>query len=676
VAKYVPNQRPEQITLALTIFLGAFLLFFVQPMIARQLLPTFGGAASVWMVCLLFFQTSLLVGYCYAHLLRIYYSPKKQALIHCSLVAISLVWIWFSWGASPLNARVDSPLVRLMLQLGSTLGLPFVLLAGTSPLVQHWYGLRSTQPYRLYALSNLGSLLALLAYPFLVEPHWSNTEQFHGWFAGLGLYLGMCLIILKQYFSFSELQAATKVFRANSLDRTYWTALSACGAIMLVSSSSALTREVGPIPFLWILPLALYLVTFILCFDKPDWYRRSVFFPLFVGSLVALVILYNSTLSFPAEMAIHSLVLFSTCMICHGEMMRLRPESDQLTEFYLFLSFGGVVGSVFVNVIAPALFNDYYEYQIAILIALLLVSHLAIASVTRFTKSLRTLSLALAILLTGLFLNSETEEEHVEKLAAYRGFYGLLEVLEVQPNTPGAHRRLYSDDIEHGSQLISDEYRRIPITYFSDRSGVGQAFLNYQKPNRNVGVVGLGAGTLAAYGNSGDVFRFYEINPDSIEIANRYFTYLSDSKADVKVIPGDARLRLEEDLAAGQRFDILVIDAFNGDAIPTHLITAEAWDLYWKLLDPEGILIINSSNDYLDMIPVVQHHNQRMNRHELIQIISGNDDAWDINVASWLLQTANQDFLSVISQRGRPPQSDKPPVEWTDEKFSALEILY
>jgi hypothetical protein len=363
-------------------------------------------------------------------------------------------------------------------------------------------------------------------------------------------------------------------------------------------------------------------------------------------------------------------------MICHGEMVKLRPDSDQLTEFYLFLSLGGVIGAIFVNVIAPALFSDYYEYQIAILLSLLLASHIAIASLTRFVKSLRTLSIAFAIALVGFFLNAEAKEDHVKKLAAYRGFYGLLEVFEVAPNTRGAHLKLYSDEIEHGSQLVDDEYRHIPNTYYSHQSGVGKALLNYQKPNRRVGFIGLGAGTLAAYGNPGDVFRFYEINPDCLKVANRYFTYLSDSKADVEVILGDARMSLEAELASGARFDVLVIDAFSGDAIPSHLITAEAWDLYWRLLNEDGILAVHLSNDYLDLIPVVQHHNQRINRRELVQVFNEDDDGWDINAASWLLETANRRVLSEIGQLIQPPRTGKYPVEWTDEKSSVLGLFY
>jgi hypothetical protein len=629
------------------------------------------------MVCLLFFQASLLLGYCYAHLLRIYCSPKRQALIHCSLVAIGIVWTWFSWNSPHFSPELDIPLVRLILRLGSTIGLPFVLLAGTSPLVQHWYGLGSKQPYRLYALSNLGSLLALLVYPFLIEPNWGNTEQFHGWLAGLGLYLGMCLVLLKQYFPLSEQQTAAKIFQANSRDRIYWTALSACGAIMLVSSSSVLTRKVGPIPFLWILPLAVYLLTFILCFDQPKWYRRKFFFPLFVGSLTALMILYNSYLPFSTKVVIHLLVLFSACMICHGEMVRLRPGSDQLTEFYLFLSLGGVVGAIFVNVIAPALFSDYYEYEIAILLSLLLASHVAIASRARFVKLLHALSLAFAIILVGLFLSVERIPDHIKKLAAYRGFYGLLEVYEfVDPDPRGTHRKLYCDDVKHGSQLVDDEYRHTPNSYYSHSSGVGKALLNYKKPNRQVGFIGLGAGTLAAYGNPGDVFRFYEINPVSLEIANQYFTYLLDSKAEVKVILGDARLSLEEELASGQRFDVLVIDAFSGDAIPSHLITAEAWNLYWQLLNEDGILVIHLTNKHVDLIPVVQHHNQRINRHELVQVVNEGNAGWDIEPASWLLETANRRFLGDIEQETQSPKTDRFPVEWTDEKFSVFELFY
>jgi hypothetical protein len=363
-------------------------------------------------------------------------------------------------------------------------------------------------------------------------------------------------------------------------------------------------------------------------------------------------------------------------MVCHGEMVRLRPDSDRLTEFYLFLSLGGVIGAIFVNVIAPSLFSDYYEYQIAILLCLLLGSHVAIASISRFVKSLRMLSLAFAVVLIGLFLNAEEKEDHVKKLAAYRGFYGLLEVFEVDPNSQGTHHKLYSENIEHGSQLVGDEYRHIPNTYYSHRSGVGKALLSHQKPNRQVGFVGLGAGTLAAYGNPGDSFRFYEINPDSLEVANRYFTYLSDSKAEVKVILGDARLSLEEDLASGQRFDALVIDAFSGDAIPSHLITAEAWDLYWRLLNEDGILAVHLSNEYLDLIPVVQHHNQRINRHRLVQVVNDDDDPWDINAANWLLETSNRRFLDDIGQQAQPPQTDKIPVEWTDEKSSVLELFF
>jgi len=671
----VPSRRSDRITLALTIFLGAFLLFFVQPMIARRLLPEFGGAASVWMVCLLFFQTSLLLGYCYAHFLRIYFSPRWQTLVHCGLVAIAIIWTWSSWESAPIGAQWEIPLLRLMAQLTSTIGLAFVLLAGTSPLVQHWYGLASQRPYRLYALSNLGSLLALLAYPFMIVPNWGCTDQFHAWSAGLLLYLALCLSISTRYSAYSERGTAPRIFRAGTRDRLYWTALSACGSMILVSASCALTRAAGPMPFLWILPLSAYLITFILCFDRPRWYRRRIFFTLFAVSATALMALNNSRLPFSFEIAIHTLALFATCMVCHGEMVRMKPASDQLTEFYLFLALGGVVGALFVNLVAPVLFDDYYEYPFAVLLALLLASAAATASLPRFAGALRLLSIAFAVVLSGLFLRTEELEDHVRMLAANRSFYGLLEVLQVQPNTRGAHNRIYSDDIEHGSQLVSEEYRHIPITYFSYQSGVGKALLNYRKPNRRVGIVGLGAGTLAAYGNPGDLFRFYEINPHTVELANRYFTYLRDSKADVEVVLGDARLSLEEDAASGQHFDILVLDAFTGDAMPAHLLTAEAWDLYWRLLGDDGILAINVSNDFLDLIPVVQYHNVSGGRRELVQVLTGGDDGWNINAANWLLETENRRFLSAVEQEVHPPQTDKRPIEWTDEKFSMLQLL-
>ncbi len=671
----VPRRRLDRVALALTIFLGAFLLFFVQPMIARRLLPEFGGAASVWLACLLFFQASLLLGYCYAHGLRIYSSPKRQILIHCGLVAAAIAWTGFSWGSLSLGMEWEIPLVRLMAQLIASIGLPFVLLAGTSPLVQHWYGLAHEQPYRLYALSNLGSLLALLAYPFLIVPYWGQTDQFHAWLVGLVLYLVLCLSNLRRYAAFSEREAAVRIFRASGRDRLYWTALSACGAMVLISSTCALTRAAGPMPFLWILPLSAYLITFILCFERQEWYWRKAYFPLFVASSTALMALNNAGLSFELSIALHTLVLFSTCMVCHGEMVRMKPESAQLTEFYLFLSLGGVAGAVFVNVIAPAVLDDYYEYPFAVLLSLLLASRAATASLPRFAKPLRALSLAFALVLGGLFVKTEELEDHVRVIAADRSFYGLLEVLEVGPNTRGAHHRIYSDDIEHGSQLTGEEFRHVPITYFSYQSGVGMALLNYQKPNRRVGIIGLGAGTLAAYGRPGDRFRFYEINPQSLEMANRYFTYLRDSKAEVEVILGDARLRLQGEVDSGRRFDILVLDAFNGDAVPAHLLTAEAWDLYWRLLDENGVLAINVSNNFLDLVPVIQHHNQRSGRRELVQVVTEGDDGWNINAASWLLESANRQFLSQIGHGAQTPSSEKRPVEWTDEKFSMLELL-
>ncbi len=671
------NPESGRLVSALTIFLGAFLLFFIQPLVARQLLPSFGGAASVWLSCLLFFQLFLLLGYCYAHVLRVLFAPVLQGAIHICLIIFCIALTLFNGPILTSDVGTTNPQTEIALKLSAGIGLPFILLAATSPLVQNWYSLSSQNPYRLYALSNAGSLLALLSYPFLIEPGFTITEQFNFWIIGISIYLMLSAIILKSLLPHTGRQINQPLFRENSISRIYWVSLSACGALLLLSTTNELIREAAPIPLLWVLPLSVYLITFIICFDKPRWYRRPPYFSLFGISLIVLTILYESDteLVLVIQIFVYCLVLFSGCMICHGEMVRRRPNSDQLTEFYLFLSAGGVIGAFIVNMLAPFLFSGYYEFEVAIILTVLLGSHSAIASRTSFVKPLRILAVSAASFLF-LFFAGFDKSGTAEELSSSRSFYGVLNVVELQADTPAAHNKLFNDNISHGSQLTGEEYRHIPNTYYSYQSGVGKTLLNFRKKHRRVGIVGLGAGTIAAYGNEDDQFRFYEINPAVLEIANSYFTYLRDSKADITIVEGDARLSLAQDLANGYVFDILIIDAFSGDAIPTHLLTAEAWQLYWKLLNENGVLAIHLSNKYIDLIPVVQFHNDRQGNTRLVQIDNEDDPSWDINAASWLLQTSNRPFLAGIKEAVLPPITDKQPMLWTDEKAAILGLLY
>ena len=665
------NQKPFQALLALVIFTGAFLLFFIQPLIASQLLPHFGGAASVWLACLLSFQTFLLLGYSYAHLLRTYCSPRSQSLIHFSLLALSLVWTWIRWSSTTADINLDRPMISLALSLSLSIGFPFILLSATSPLVQNWYGLKNDSPYRLYALSNIGSLLALLTYPVGVEPEFTISAQFNGWMMGLIVYLCLGLIIVWRLSPLQEKQTTIAIFRASRQNRLYWTALSACGAMILLTTTNVITREVAPIPLLWIPPLALYLLTFIICFDKPAWYHRPTFFSFFGLSLIYLIFFYDDDLFVPlaGQIFVYLLLLFTACMICHGEMVRRRPDTEQLTEFYLFLALGGVLGALLINVVAPNIFLDYHEYELTILATILLGSFTATSSMRRFAMPLRLLALSIAGFMTLVFMGIIAGNHPYTEIASYRDFYGVTRVAERPGGDDKIFRKLYHDKINHGSQITNAPHRHFPTTYFSYHSGIGVTMINHQKPNRKVGIIGLGVGVLATYANPGDQYRFYEINPLMMEIADEYFSFLADSRADIVTIEGDARLTLEHDQRDGYRFDIIVIDAFSGDSIPTHLLTEEAWHLYWQLLEDDGILAIHLSSKYIDLIPVVQWHDNQQPQKQLIYFHNDYDSDWDIKSATWLVQTGNQDFLRRVEKRsGPPPETSKEPVQWTDEK--------
>ena len=680
------RHKSFQYILALTIFVGAFLLFFVQPFVARELLPVFGGAASVWLACLLFFQTFLLFGYCYAHVLRLCCSPLWQCVSHLTLLSASLLWMLLGpEGLVFENLESGNPVLSVLVILTIKIGAPFLLLAGTSPLIQHWFSLDNDQPYRLYALSNVGSLLALLSYPF-VESVMTLTDQFVCWVSGLVAYLVFMVAILYRLSSMTGArtkQTTVEIFQAAYRHRFIWTALSACGAMMLLSTSNALIREVAPVPMLWVLPLAVYLCTFILTFDKAEWYSRSACFSLLFLSMVALLVMFEAEddWSLSVQISIYCLVLFFSCLVCHGEMVRLRPEKEQLTEFYLFLSLGGVLGALFVNFLAPIFLDVYFEFEIATVLTVLLASQVALSSIianlsNKRVMQWRILSLTPTLALMLFFLIPGESNQLVRELVTSRNFFGASRVTEFSPGSLGGFRSLSSDGINHGSQLTHEKYRQVPTTYFSYRSGVGIALLNHRKPGREVGIIGLGTGTLAAYGNPGDHFRFYEINPTVIDIAQQYFTFLEQSEAEVSVVKGDARLMLKKDLENGQKFDILVIDAFSGDAIPTHLLTEEAWNLYWRLLKDDGILAVHLSNKYLDLVPVIRYHNEQQDDLILVQVDSEEEPSWDINSASWLIQTGNRSFLQKTQSKLGWPGTEKPPLRWSDEISSVVGLFY
>ncbi|MBL0124737.1 MAG: fused MFS/spermidine synthase [Betaproteobacteria bacterium] len=611
---------------ALTIFVSAFLLFLIQPVIAKQILPWFGGSAAVWTTCLVFFQCALLAGYFYSDLTTRKLSARRQAILHVALIAIALLLLPIIPDAAWKPQGDEQPSIRILLLLAATIGLPYFLLATTSPLVQAWFS-RSypdASPYRLFALSNLASMLALIGYPFLFEPWISTRQQAVGWSAGFGLFAA--LIAASAWFG---LRSTSEAIAADATDipvpeaiaippapaikqKLMWILLSALGSILLLAVSNHLTQNISSIPLLWLAPLVLYLITFILCFDakvgEAGWYQRKLFVPLLAVAIVAMAwTLADKDMHFKLywQIGLFLTGLFVACMFCHGELVARKPHPAYLTTFYLMVSVGGALGSMLVGVVAPLTLPAYFELEIAIV----LLAALATATLwKRFHIGFVGIGAMVCVftILAAIYTVKEFREDVV---LMTRNFYGTLRVKEYTPADRENHKRsLVHGAILHGEQYLYPPYNRAATTYYKAKSGVGRILLLMERRNpdapRKVGVIGLGTGTIAAYGNKVDTVRFYDINPQVVTIANREFTYLKDTPAKVEISLGDARLNLEREPA--QNFDVLAIDAFSGDSIPVHLITLEALDIYRKHMKPDGVIAFHVSNRFLDLKPVVQ----------------------------------------------------------------------
>ena len=610
---------------AFTIFVAAFLLFLVQPIIAKQLLPWFGGSAAVWTTCLVFFQCMLLAGYFYADWTTRRLTAKRQACVHLVLIVVALLLLPIIPDVSWKPGGEEEPGLRILLLLTVTIGLPYFLISTTSPLVQDWFSRSNpgTSPYRLFALSNLASLLALLGYPFLIEPWVATRHQALSWSVGFVVYAFLMGALAWQRFrgrTADLTQSQTANPHDNSAwdtpppsarDKLSWIALSGMAAVFLLSISNHLTQNIASIPLMWVFPLALYLLTFILCFAAKDsgqgWYRRKWFLPLLAVMLFAMSwTLADNNFEYRLywQVGVFSAGLFVACMFCHGELAAMKPHSRHLTTFYLMISIGGALGAILVGVIAPLTLPAYYEL-------LLGISALAALATLLLWRQVHILVIFIGVAITmftaaaGWYAASEFRKDVI---VMTRNFYGTLRVRETpQPTMEYRRRTLIHGAISHGDQYMWSPINRDPTTYYNEKSGIGRILLllksqRHEKP-RKVGIIGLGTGTIAAYGAKGDVFRFYEINPDVVTIARRDFTYLKDSDARIEISMGDARLSLEREPAHG--FDVLAIDAFSSDAIPMHLITREAMEIYEKHLNATGVISFHVSNRYLDLKPVV-----------------------------------------------------------------------
>jgi len=726
---------------ALTIFTGAFLLFQVQPLIGKFVLPWFGGTPAVWTTCLLFFQLLLLGGYAYAHWLTRWLKPRSQAFLHGVLLLAALAALPIIPADRWKPRSGSDPTWRILLLLAASVGLPYFVLSTTGPLMQSWLGRThpGRSPYRLYALSNAASLLALLSYPFLIEPNLTRRAQAGVWSAGLA-----CFALACGYCAWRLSKAPNAPTSAEPValetpptfgQKFLWVSLPACATVLLLATTNKLCQDMAVVPFLWVLPLTLYLLSFVLCFDHQRWYDRPLFSVLLPPALagVCWALFRGVELALIRQICIYSAGLFVGCMVCHGELCRLKPSPRYLTGFYLLLAAGGAMGGMFVAVIAPLVFNSYLEFHIglwgcaALLLwvclrersfaiaasigagglcvtvataiiyrsaflekwwwwfgaqALLVISFVAgnLRGSRRWTWRAWGYGLV-ALASLGWILIQQVRSGEEGAILRVRNFHGTLTVLERDTDTPDRHHfTLMNGRIQHGMQLTDPEYSFVPTTYYVETSGIGLALRHFPRQSeRRIGLVGLGTGTLATYGRSGDVLRIYEINPQVRRLAESRFTYLKQCPAKVEIVMGDARLSMEAEQP--QWYDVLALDAFSSDAIPVHLLTKEAVEVYLRHLKPDGVLAVHVSNRYLRLEPVVAGLAEHFKLKSAV-ITDNSPEKWWGNASTWVLLTYNTEFLELEAIRKATDAADVDSTNstrhvplWTDDHTSLLGIL-
>jgi hypothetical protein len=599
----------------------------------------------------------------------------------------------------------------ILLALLFSTGAPFVMLASTAPLIQRWSAMTNPQraPWRLYALSNFGALLALLSYPLIVEPELSLRAQTAGWTGGYVLFaaimLGACWLVWMRKdpatgSAVAEHEAHPGKSARLSLPVSLLTVLlAASGVVILLAVTNEITQNVAPVPFLWILPLVVYLMTYIICFSGERWYDRAIWGSLFVVSASSLVILHFFGTSFPIVPVIvaYLLVAFCACTVCHAELYRLRPEPSRLTGWYLQIALGGAIGGAFVSVIAPLAFSRYWEALVGVYL-IYVVFGIVVLRESREPPEERTFPVASAMQLKlerwavrlfafgwviGLFLLPAVvlslDKLRVEyDIASSRNFYGLLNVRDVV--TDGIARRLLVDGTTiHGFQLLDEKRQDVPTSYYGANSGIAMVMENIERPESglNVGIVGLGTGTLAVYGRPGDRFRFYELNPAVVDVANTWFSFLSQSQAVIDIVMGDGRVTMERELELeGSRdYDVLVIDAFNSDAIPVHLLTLEALELYWSHLKPDGVLALHLTNNYLDLVPVASNLGASLGKEVLF--VTTPRDVGATSAADWVLLAEDPAVFAPDTGEHAGSELTVPGQErlWTDDYSNLLGTL-
>lgn len=793
-----PSRAVPGLILAALSLLSAFLLFQVQPIISKFILPWFGGSPGVWTTCMLFFQVVLFAGYAYAHTLTLL--PRRwQGIVHGLLLGMAIAMLPIAPNEMWKPTGAEDPALRILLLLFVSVGLPYFVLSSTSPLVQVWFT-RTTNgasPWRLYALSNIGSLAALLSYPLFFEVHWDVLEQTTLWAVGFGAFVVLSLagIWLDRNHSI-EAEARPDVVIDPAADhpgwlkRIQWVLLPALASCVLLSATNHVCQDVAVIPFLWVVPLSLYLLTFIICFEHERWYARICA----LWALLALPVLFltctekllqgqsywinfelwmhhhvepilnqltgqkfhlssiDLTPNFIWELGWSFSAMFIACMLCHGELTRLKPAPRRLTEFYLLMSFGGALGGLFVNLGAPHLFTSFAEWPISLIAVAALACYILLRSVLRVKHvwewllalviTAMTCGVAWLLIHHGILTQEELQKQmkidlmapseviygtlagiglclavlvyriirrgfmrpalvsismlgmtftfvlltmtdlgfkNDDKVERVRNFYGMLSVSEDDYESGGEtlkFRQLTNGGIIHGSQNIDGLQREEPTSYYGHQTGIGKALDSLKdRPDARVGVVGMGAGTVACYAKSGQTFRFYDINPDVVRIAEKWFFYLEDARkraAKVEIVISDARLALDRE--PPQQFDVLLLDAFSGDSVPVHLLTQEAFAIYDRHMKPDGIIAVHITNSYLVLAPVI----------EKIAVAAGfktvriaTDADGDHDSTDYILVTRNEVFLKATPAEllGNETELKHDVRLWTDRYHNLLRIL-
>jgi len=670
------------------VFIGAYLLFQIQPICAKIILPHYGGVAGVWSASLLFFQGFLFLGYYYAHAIVLRLRIRRQVFLHLVLLGIAALYLP-SAEALMKPPMFKNPAASILTSFVCAIGIPCLLLSSTAPLLQYWFFVKlKISAYRLYSVSNMGAMVGMLSYPVIIEPFMGLKKQVFLWSLAFIAYLllfGLCALSLCG-------EKQVNICRGNGIKVFFgrrcvsWFLLSACGVIILLSGTSWISRDIAPIPLFWLMPLSLYLLSFIVSFAEKNYYERRIWIPLFLVSMIVLSIFTgNYDKGVPDkvhEILIYSAAMFFSFMVCHGELEKMKPLAHRLTSFYLAIALGGGTGGVFVNFVAPRIFTDgYWEFYLAFFVVYI-ISAVVFSDKNNkknmaWPKILWILSLPFFLFFTG----KQVAKNRHNLIASSRNFYGVLRVREENEKSPNRVYSFYNGSIMHGMQFKIKSKEMLPTAYFGPESGLGIVFRYLcEKGSVKSGIVGFGAGTAAVYAGKNDKIIFYEINPEAVKVGNKYFNFYGKCPADKKIIVGDGRISLESQLKNGgpEKFDLLAIDAFNGDAIPVHLLTKEAFELYFSHIKTNGFLLFNISNKYVNLVPLIKtfskiHHVDTFFAEEYFNADLGTE------YSLWAIMTRNKEFIKLIYSRHKEwwwwPDCEFRKIFWSDDKNNLLNVL-